>query len=95
MNRHPDRIEPARNKFVAHADREAIRQGKPLGLGSWKEWDEFWSALRKFINVLNEKTLGASYNVEIASVPLDAEAFVKTFRESKSIETSSAEGTRP
>ena len=79
---------------MARADREAVRQGKPLGLVSWKKWDEFSSALRRFINVLNESTLGTSYNIDVASVPLDAEAFAKTFRESKSIDTSGAQGDK-
>jgi hypothetical protein len=40
------KILPARNKLVAHADSEAIRQGKPLGQASWTDWDGFWIALK-------------------------------------------------
>lgn len=52
------KIKPARNKLVAHADRDAIRKGTPLGYATWQEGDEFWTALKTFVRVLNEKCLG-------------------------------------
>jgi hypothetical protein len=81
------KILPARNKLVAHADREAIRQGKPLGQASWQEWDEFWVSLSKFIRILNEKAIGTPYEIDIAGVPGDAEMLLKSFRQSQHFET--------
>jgi len=83
MNTLREKIEPARNKLVAHADRDAIRQGKPLGQASWKEWEDFWSALTKFVRLLNEKVLGSPYEIDIAGVHGDAEVFIKTFKQSQ------------
>ena len=52
------KILPARHKMVAHADRAAIRKGEPLGAADWKDRDGFWSSLKTFVNVLNERSLG-------------------------------------
>jgi hypothetical protein len=59
--------------MVAHADRDAIREGKPLGAASWKEWDDFWVSLSEFVRILNEKTMGSPFDINIAGVPGDAE----------------------
>jgi hypothetical protein len=80
-------ILPARNKLVAHADSEAIRQGKPLGEASWKEWDAFWSALKTFVRILNERTIGTPYEIDIAGVHGDAEMLLKSLRQSQYFET--------
>lgn len=81
------KILPARNKLVAHADREAIRQGKALGQASWKEWDEFWTALKKLVHILNENTLGTPYEIDIAGVHGDAEMLLKSLQQSQYFET--------
>jgi hypothetical protein len=82
-----EKILPARNKLVAHADKEAIRKGKPLGHATWKEWDDFWSALRNFIRLLNEKTIGTPYEIDVAGVPGDAEMLIKSLQQSQYFET--------
>ena len=87
MNAHRKKIEPARHKLIAHADREVIRQGKPLGLASWPEWDQFWGALKRFINILNEKVVGTPYDIDIAGVPGDAEMLLKSLQQSRHFET--------
>jgi AbiU2 len=92
MVAHRKAIEPARHKLIAHADREVIRQGKPLGLASWRQWDEFWAALRKFVMILNESILGTPYDIEIAGVPGDAEMVLKSLQQSKYFETILREG---
>jgi hypothetical protein len=86
MNKLRAKILPARNKFVAHADREAIRKGKPLGMATWQEWDEFWSALKTFVRILNEKTLGKPFEIDVAGVPGDAEMLLKSLRQSRYFE---------
>lgn len=82
-----DKIKPARNKLIAHADRNAIRKGVPLGYATWQEWDEFWSALTTFVRVLNEKVLGTPYEIDIAGVPGDAEMLLKALRQGRHFET--------
>lgn len=82
-----DKIKPARNKLIAHADRNAIRKGVPLGYATWPEWDEFWSALTTFVRVLNEKVLGTPYEIDIAGVPGDAEMLLKALSQSGHFET--------
>jgi len=63
-----EKILPARNKLAAHADRDAIRAGKPLGAASFAQWDEFWSALASFVRLINEKTTaGRSKSMPLAS----------------------------
>jgi hypothetical protein len=76
------RIKPARNKLVAHADRDAIRKGTLLGYATWQEWDKFWSALKTFVRVLNEKVLGTPFEIDIDGVPGDAEMLLKSLRQS-------------
>ncbi len=83
MEKLREKILPARNKFAAHADREAVRSGKPLGEASWEQWEDFWSALREFVNVINEKTTGSPFEIDAAGVRGDAEMFLKTFRQGK------------
>jgi hypothetical protein len=41
MEKHRSSIEKARHKLTAHADRETIKAGKPLGAATWSEWDQF------------------------------------------------------
>jgi hypothetical protein len=91
---HRKTIELARNKLVAHADREVIRQGKPLGQASWQDWDKFWAALRRFILVLNESAIGSPYDIEVAGVPGDAAMLLKSLEQSKYFETLLRDGEK-
>lgn len=79
-------ILPARHKLVAHADRDTIRQGKPLGAASWKEWDEFWSTLADFVRLLNMKKMGKPFEIDASGVRGDSEMFLKAFRQSDHFE---------
>ncbi len=81
------KILPARNKLAAHADREAIRSGKPLGFASFEEWDEFWSALRDFVRMLHEKTIGKPFEIDAGGVLGDAEMLLKALSQSRHFET--------
>jgi hypothetical protein len=81
------KIVPARNKLAAHADREAIRNGKPLGFASFEEWDEFWSNLQDFVRMLNEKTIGKPFEIDAGGVLGDAEMLLKALSQSRHFET--------
>ncbi|HLH93948.1 MAG TPA: hypothetical protein VKW08_02410 [Xanthobacteraceae bacterium] len=87
MKKLREKIRPARNKLCAHADREAIRSGKPLGMASWQEWDEFWTALADFVRILNEKLLGRPFEIDAGGVGGDADMFLKAFIQHRHFET--------
>jgi len=72
-----EKIEPARNKIVAHADRAVVRKGEALGKASWEDWSDFWAALEEFVNILNLKTNGAPYEIKAARVLGDVESLLK------------------
>jgi AbiU2 len=81
------KILPARNKLAAHADRDAIRAGKPLGQASFEEWDDFWSALQSFVRILNRKIIGKPLEIDAGGVLGDAESMLKALTQSQHFET--------
>jgi hypothetical protein len=81
------KILPARNKLGAHADRAVILKGEPLGAASWKEWDDFWSALQDFVRILNEKTFGKPFEIDAGGVRGDAETSLKALHNHQHFET--------
>jgi hypothetical protein len=86
MKKLRNKILPARHKLAAHADRETIRDGKPLGAASWQEWDDFWSALADFVRLLNQKKLGKPFEIDASNVRGDAEKFLKALKQSSHFE---------
>jgi AbiU2 len=95
MRKLRSKVLPARNKLAAHADREAIRSGKPLGAASFQEWDDFWSALADFVRLLNEETIGSPFEIDAAGVLGDAEMLLKALRDSQYFETLLRTGDAP
>jgi hypothetical protein len=87
-----EKILPARNKLAAHADRETIRAGKPLGAASFAEWDAFWSALSDFVRLINEKTIGRPFEINAGGVLGDAEMLLRAFRQSQLFESWASSG---
>jgi hypothetical protein len=81
------KILPARHKLGAHADRDVIRNGQVLGEASFEEWDDFWSALRDFVRILNEKTTGKPFEIGAGGVFGDAEMLLKALGQSRHFET--------
>jgi hypothetical protein len=81
------KILPARHKLAAHADRDAIREGKPLGAASWQEWNDFWSALADFVRILNQKKIGKPFEINASGVRGDAEMLLKALKQSQYFET--------
>jgi len=79
-------ILPARHKLAAHADRDTIRGGKPLGAASWAEWDDFWLALQDFVRLLNERTKGKPFEIDAGGVFGDAEMLLRGLRQSQYFE---------
>lgn len=86
MQKLRDKILPARNKLAAHADRDAIRAGQPLGEASFVEWNDFWSALQDFVRIINEKVVGTPFEIDAGGVLGDAELLLKALRQSQHFE---------
>jgi len=87
IDKHRVKILPARNKLGAHADRAVILKGEPLGAASWTDWDDFWSALRDFVRILNAKTLGKPFEIDAGGVRGDAETLLKALYNHQHFET--------
>ncbi|WP_027545223.1 hypothetical protein [Bradyrhizobium sp. WSM2254] len=77
MEKHRDRLEPARNKLTAHADRETVKAGKPLGAASWAEWEQFWKDLGAFVSLVHQQVFGSPFEIRAAMVRGDAEMVLK------------------
>jgi|HubBroStandDraft_6_1064221.scaffolds.fasta_scaffold538376_1 hypothetical protein len=77
MNKLGRKVRPARNKLGAHADRFVIQKGEPLETATWAEWDDFWSALRDFIRILNEKMTGQKFDIDAPGMKAEAESLLK------------------
>jgi hypothetical protein len=73
------KIKRARHKLAAHADRAAV-SGPPLMTASWREWEEFWSALKDFVRILNEETLGAAFDIDPPGASNDAEKLLTALK---------------
>jgi hypothetical protein len=79
LDKHRDRILDARNKLTSHNDRLVINKGQPLAAATWDEWNDFWSALADFVRLINEKTHGGLYDINLTSSRGDVEAVLKKF----------------
>lgn len=54
------KIKPARNKIIAHLDRDTILNGKYLGAANQNDWDKFWVDLEEFMKLLKENIIVGS-----------------------------------
>jgi len=52
-------VQPARDKFGAHLDRQAHANGLALGGAGFDLWTRFWLDLQAFVEILSEHFLGA------------------------------------
>ncbi len=81
------KILAARHKLGAHADRDVIRKGQVLGKATFEEWEDFWSALKDFVRIINEKTTGKPFEIDAGGVFGDAEMLIKALGQSRHFET--------
>ncbi|KRR09981.1 hypothetical protein CQ12_06095 [Bradyrhizobium jicamae] len=77
MDEHRSRIEKARHKLTAHADRETIMSGEPLGAATWSQWEQFWKDLGDFVSLVHEQVFDSSFDIRAAMVRGDAEMVLK------------------
>lgn len=78
MQTHRSRIEKARHKLGAHADRETIKADKPLAAASWPEWVQFWKDLASFVSLVHEHVFGAPFDIEAINAQGEVELIPKS-----------------
>ena len=64
MQAHRSRIEKARHKLTAHADREAIKTNEPLAASTWPELELFWKDLNTFVSLIHKHVFGSPFDLE-------------------------------
>ena len=58
-------------------------RGRFLAKRAFEDWGDFWSALREFVRVLNEKTTGKPLEIDAGGVFGDAEMMIKALGQSR------------
>jgi hypothetical protein len=79
-----DKIVPARNRLIAHLDRESVQLGQPLGGAPQDDWLQFWIDLQDFLNIMDKHYVdpnGHFYLNGIAQLS-DADMLVKALKDS-------------
>jgi hypothetical protein len=84
-----DKILPARNKFIAHLDRESVQLGQPLGGASQEDWLQFWLDLQDFLHIMDKHYVDPNSTFYLNGIAQlsDAEMVVKAFKESTYFQT--------
>jgi hypothetical protein len=73
-------IEPARNKFVSHADRSAILAGVALGAVPPGAWEGFWRDLEEFVSIIFEKVVGETFRITEVGMASDADGLLRALK---------------
>jgi hypothetical protein len=71
---------PARNKLISHADRDAIMAGQALGGAPQSEWNEFWLNLQDVVCIIYEKVFGTPFYINGVSMLSDADGLLKALK---------------
>jgi hypothetical protein len=80
------KLSEARNKRIAHSDRTASLDRRPLGGVPDNEWDEFWVNLRDFVGILHEKFVGSPMDILNVGLLSDADSLLKALKQSACFE---------
>jgi hypothetical protein len=73
-------IEPARNKFISHADRSAILAGAALRAAAPGAWQGFWRDLEEFVSIVFEKVVGETFRITEVGMASEAEGLLKALK---------------
>jgi len=73
-------VEPARNKFISHADRSAILADLTLGVASQEVWDQFWRELDEFVSIIYNEVVGEPFNITRLAMATDVDGLLKALR---------------
>ena len=99
MHAFRDKIVPARNRFIAHLDRESVQLGQSLGGASQEGWLQFWLDLEDFLHIMHKHYVDPNSNFYLNGIAQlsDAEMVVKSLKESTYFQTllDRNETTRP
>jgi hypothetical protein len=78
------KIVKARNKFIAHLDRESVRLGQPLGDAPQEEWLQFWLDLQNFLHIMDKHHIDPNSQFYLNGIAQlsDADTLVKALKES-------------
>jgi hypothetical protein len=77
-----DKIVPARNRLIAHLDRES-QFGQPLGGAPQEDWLQFWFDLQDFLNIIYKHYVDPNgFYLNGVSQPSDAHMLVMALKDS-------------
>jgi AbiU2 len=79
-------IEPARNKFISHADRSAILQDLTLGAAPQDAWDQFWQDLDEFVSIIYKEIIGEPFGITSLAMATDADGLLKALKHAECFE---------
>jgi hypothetical protein len=78
MHAFRDKIVAARNRFIAHFDRESVQLGQSLGGASQEDWLQFWLDLQDFLDIMHKLYVDPNSHFYLNGIAQsDAERLVK------------------
>lgn len=80
------KVVPARNKLIGHADRDAIMAGAALGGAPKAEWDQFWDDLDELVNVIHQHVVGEPFSINNVGGLSDADGLLKSLLSVEALE---------
>jgi hypothetical protein len=83
MHAFRDKIVQARNRLIAHIDRESVHLGQWLGGASPGDWLHFWHDLQDFLHIMHKHCVDPNSHFYFNGIAQsDAEMLVKALKES-------------
>jgi hypothetical protein len=71
---------PARHKFIAHADRAAILDGRILGAAPKGDWDQFWIDLQDLVSTIHKVIVGSPFEINSVAMLSDADGLLNALK---------------
>jgi HEPN superfamily AbiU2-like protein len=75
-----DKLRSARNKLISHLDRDTILAGRPLGVATDEDWNQFWLDLQDFVCIVHRKVIGSSFYLNGVAGRSDAGDLLKALK---------------
>jgi hypothetical protein len=83
---------PARNKLISHADRAAIMAGHALGGVPDADWEKFWLELDELVGIIHETFAGTSMLLNDVGMLSDADGLLKVLKHAECFDQLANEG---
>jgi AbiU2 len=84
INTFRDKILTARNKLIAHSDREANLSDQPLTNVRPADWKRLWANLDQLVDILNKEIIGTSRHItDITMQGTDADSLLTVLHREK------------